>query len=77
MYIAEAANVLAPAYAALVQKGFSIRTSGPYMIAERGSDRFVAEDPLRLLGLVALTECRGSDWRVTGEEVEEFTAKFG
>lgn len=66
--IADAANTLNPALSVLRDKGFHL-----YVVPHREAfdtywaikDRrdFIADDPLRLLGLVALWEHLGDDWR--------------
>jgi len=37
----------------------------------------MAEDPILLLGVIALAEARGEDWRATDEQIEDFVARFG
>ena len=76
MYLAAAANVLTPAYLAIVSKGYSVSRVGDDIVAERESDRFVAEDPIQLLGLIALIEIRGEAWQATDDEIEDFTSRF-
>jgi hypothetical protein len=46
-------------------------------IAEDAAQRFVAEDPLALLGLVALYEARGPEWQASDEQIDRFLAEFG
>jgi hypothetical protein len=82
--LADAANTLVPAYLALLQRGFSVsRESGSsddseaWWIAEDADRRFVAADPLALLGLVALYETRGSEWQASDEQIDRFLAEFG
>lgn len=82
--LADAANTLVPAYLALLQRGLSVSckpassdTEEGWWIAEDAAQRFVAADPLTLLGLVALYETRGSEWRASDEEIDQFLAEFG
>jgi hypothetical protein len=79
--LASAGNVLVPAYLALKQKGYSVRceVSGDEetWYAESPSCLFVAEDPLTLLGIVALYETRGEDWRASDAEIDAFFARYG
>lgn len=83
--LAAAANTLIPAYLALLQRGLSVsrhpslvtESEEEYWVAENADCRFIAEDPLMLLGLVALRETRGADWKASDEEIERFLAEFG
>jgi hypothetical protein len=82
--LAGAPNTVIPAYLALLQRGLSVRREpasgsgrGSYWVAEDAGHRFVAEDPLTLLGLVALDETRGPDWQASDEEIDRFLAQFG
>ena len=81
--IASAGNVLVPAYLALVEKGFRVtrsktarRGDPEEWCAKKGAARFVAEDPLSLLGLVAMREARGRAWRASDEEIDAFFDRF-
>jgi hypothetical protein len=47
-----------------------------FWFAEQGDSRFVAEDPILLLGLVALYETRGENWRATDEQIEDFLNRY-
>lgn len=77
MLLSHAANTMTPAYLAILSKGYTVRTDGDYMIAERADARFVAEEPVALLGLIALFEVRGEDWAATDDEIEDFIRQFG
>lgn len=81
--LATAPNTLIPAYLALLQRGLSVHRdqsseSGhpAYWVAEDPGRRFIAEDTLTLLGLVALAETRGPEWQATDEEIDRFLADF-
>jgi hypothetical protein len=81
--IANAANVIVPAYLALQQKGYSVSCGNSstadgeeVWCAENFSHRFIAEDPVTLLGLVAIYETRGEEWKASDEEIEEFLSKY-
>lgn len=76
MYIADAANVLVPAYLAICRKGYLVKNENGYMTAELGDRRFLAEDPLRLLGLIALAEIRGAAWQASDEEIDDYLRRF-
>lgn len=77
MHLADAANTMTPAYLAILAKGYSVKSSGEYMIAERDGSSFVADGPVALLGLIALAEIRGESWQATDDEIDEFMALFG
>lgn len=74
MKIAAAANVMAPAWLAILAKGFRVELREPYLVAVRGNDEFVAEDPITLLGLIAVVEARGENWQATDEEIARLMA---
>ena len=81
--LASAGNTVVPAYLALQQKGYSVRTvktpdSGAEELcfAEDAGHRFVAEDPLLLLALVALYETRGQEWQATDDQITAFIAQY-
>jgi hypothetical protein len=76
-----AGNTLAPAWLALQQKGYVVRSEHTGTEAERwvaaSAERdFIAPDPLSLLGLVALYETRGDEWQATDAEIEAFLARY-
>jgi hypothetical protein len=78
-HLATAGNVLVPAYLALKQKGFRVwcvksssDTELETWYAEDEGRHFCAEDPLSLLGLVAIQETCGYDWEATDEEIDAF-----
>ena len=77
MQISLAANTMAPAYLAILSKGFVVTTSGDMMVAEKGQHRFVAEEPVSLLGLIALAEVRGEEWQASDDEIAAFLRNFG
>jgi hypothetical protein len=79
LHIVTAGNVLAPAFALLQSLGYRVThvTSAngkrsTFLQAENDHFRLIAEDPIYLLGLVKLAECRGASWAPTTEEVETF-----
>ncbi|MEL7360929.1 MAG: hypothetical protein AAFN13_02550 [Bacteroidota bacterium] len=76
-----AANVLIPAILALRAMGYDVsrRYDGDqeWWKAETESLEFGAEDPLSLLGLVALRENRGAAWRASDAEIEAVMQEFG
>ena len=80
---ASAANVIVPAYLALQQKGYHVWCEGSADVsgedtwyAENSCCRFVAEDPVTLLGLVAMYETRGDDWTASDQQIDEFLSEY-
>jgi hypothetical protein len=82
MKIFAAGNVLVPAYLALENMGYRVtrRTAGAdeaeTWTAAKDGNEFHADNPLELLGLVAMSETRGDDWLATDAEVEAFLKQF-
>ncbi len=79
--IASAANTIVPAYLALREKGYQVSRVGVSEHEEtwqalKGREEFIAEDPLTLLGLVALYEVRGAVWEAPDIEIDEFVRRF-
>jgi hypothetical protein len=77
-----AANVVIPAYLALLAKGYRVRCERlpdetENWIAESALGRFGADDPITLLGVVTVAETRGENWRASDEEIERFLKEFG
>lgn len=72
IHIAAAGNVEAPAWVALLARGYEVR-SGPLGWTATGPlGTFEADGALSLLGLVALAESRGSRWQASDGEIEAF-----
>jgi hypothetical protein len=79
--IASAGNTIVPAYLALLEKGYRVSRVG---VDEHGetwqalkeSEEFIAEDPLTLLGLVALYEARGAAWQAPDVDIDAFLKRF-
>jgi hypothetical protein len=71
-----AGNTMVPAYLTLLQKGYMIRQTrigdDEHWVAEKDDWRFGAEDPLSLLGIVAIHEVRGEAWKADDEQIESF-----
>ena len=79
--IASAGNTIVPAYLALLAKGYwvtrlGVREREETWQALKGSEEFIAEDPVSLLGLVALYEVRGIGWKADDAEIDAFVARF-
>ena len=83
MKIAAAGNTETPAYLALLARGLDISKSATnagsdeQWTATDGQRYFIGSGPLELLGLVALVDARGEDWRASDREIDEFLEKFG
>jgi hypothetical protein len=45
-------------------------------VAEKGETKFMAEDPVTLLGVQAIYESRQSDWKATDDELDNFLKEF-
>jgi hypothetical protein len=73
--IADAGNTVVPAYLTLLAKRYTVSRQEPVSSeseeswnAEIEHRRFIAGDPVTLLGLVALFEARGEGWRPSDED---------
>lgn len=73
IFIASAANTLAPALSVLQELGFAVSRvpdSESLLRADNGHIELVAEDTLLLLGLASLALHRGASWEPTDAEVD-------
>lgn len=82
MNLHAAGNVVVPAYLALLAKGYRVHCERrsdetENWIAEGPHGRFGADDPITLLGVVAVAETRGENWPASDEEIERFLKEFG
>lgn len=81
MWLSAASNLEIPAFLALTSKGYEVQreTRGEWELwtAIRGEDRFHAESPLLLLGVVSVAEERGENWPATDEQIDSFWKRFG
>lgn len=75
--IAAAANTVVPALLALESLGYTVVEDGSVVVATAGSERFAADDPVTVLGLVKLIETRSWNWRASDEEIAAVLGKFG
>jgi hypothetical protein len=76
-----AGNVEIPAYLTLVEKGYIVTCewrsdTSDYWLADGPLGQFGAEDPISLLGVVAVVETRGDSWRATDDEIDAYLEKF-
>ncbi|MFI6998444.1 hypothetical protein [Nocardia sp. NPDC050175] len=75
--IAHGGNTLIPAILAIEAGGFRITEQGTLLVATDGTDTYVADDPVALLGLIKLVELRGWSWQASDDEVDTTLARFG
>ena len=80
-HITHAGNTLVPAYLEIRRRGFEVRRDRSIpncetWYAEKEQTKFSSDDPVSLLGLVAMVESRGEDWQACDEEVNEFMRAF-
>jgi hypothetical protein len=78
--LTSAGNVIVPAYLTLLHKGYMVRQEvkdeSEIWFAETEDRLFTAEDVLSLLGLVAIYEGRGEEWRADDEAITRFIAQY-
>lgn len=75
--IAAAANTVVPALLALESLGYTVTVDGSLVVATASNERFAADDPVTVLGLVKLIETRSWNWRASDEEITATIGKFG
>ena len=74
--ITDAGNVLIPACLVLRAKGYRVSRSylgsglSEWWEADKPGERFSAENPIALLGIVAIYEVRGLDWQANETEFD-------
>ncbi len=83
MKVSEAGNTIIPAYYALIEKGYQVERvlkepedNITLWRATKGSLECNASNPITLLGVVAMAETRGEDWKLTQAEFKEFHEKY-
>ena len=78
--IADAGNVDVPAYLTLKERGYTVTCTysedGEVWTATSGDCELIAECPVTLLGLAALYETRGQEWKASDDEIEGFLKLF-
>ncbi len=78
--IADAGNTIVPCILALRSMGFTVRTeeveNRVLWKAESSLLRFIADDPVALLGLVAMRESRGQHWKAADDEIDAAMEEF-
>jgi hypothetical protein len=78
-HIAAAGNTVAPALLALETLGFRVELSDDEpttCTATRADERYVASDPVTVLGLVRLVDIRGWDWAPSDAEFHVVLQRF-
>lgn len=85
--IASAGNSDTAAFAVLLSKGYTVqirkKSDGKdgWFVAQKDGSEFIGDTPLETLGLIAMFEFRGEDWKPTDQEVVAITeleeAAFG
>lgn len=85
--IASAGNSDSAAYAVLLSKGYTVKIekktdcNAGWYVAEKDGSKFIGDTPIETLGLIAMFEYRGEDWKPTDLEVMAITefeeAAFG
>jgi hypothetical protein len=75
--IVGAANTVVPAILALEALGYRVTREGDLISATSEDGRFVAADPISLLGLVKLVETRSWDWKASDEDIDATLRRFG
>ena len=73
--IASAGNSDTAAYAVLLSKGYKVEIrkesdgKDGWFVAQKDGSEFIGDTPLETLGLVAMFEFRGEDWKPTDLEI--------
>jgi hypothetical protein len=62
--ISQAGNTVVPAILALEAKGMTVEVRESQIVARSELGPLSADDPVEVLGLVALVEVRGAAWRL-------------
>ena len=67
-----------PSILALEAAGFQVEQIGEDLLrAASPTGRYVAADPLELLGLIKLIEVRGRSWQATDSQIDSVLERFG
>lgn len=74
--IAQAGNTVIPAILALEEMGMVVDVAADLVVASSASGRFIANDPVAVLGLVRLFELRGEEWMASDEEIAAAFERF-
>lgn len=78
--IVSCGNVAVPAYLTLKTLGFEITSSSDNeqetWRAEKGDLVLIGDSTLEILGLYFLRQQRGSDWKASDNEIDDFLNRF-
>jgi hypothetical protein len=74
--IVQAGNTVVPALLAVELLGFAVEVSGDNLIARRGPEEYLANDPAALLGLIRLVELRSWDWAASDSQIDETLRRY-
>ncbi len=76
--IAAAGNTVVPSILALEAAGFQVEQTGEDLLqAISPTGRYIADDPLQLLGLIKLIEVRGWSWQAADSQIDSVLERFG
>ena len=75
--IVQAGDRVVPALLALQELGFEISIEEGSAVATSGDGRFVADDPIAVLGHMKLVETRSWGWRAPDEQVDAAPMRCG
>jgi hypothetical protein len=75
--ITHAGNTVVPALLALEKLGFEVSVEEGLIVATSENGRFVAADPVAVLGLIKLVETRSWDWSASDEQIDAALERFG
>ncbi len=79
--IAIAGNTETPAYLTIKSLGFKVscepqENEEEWWIAENEHFKFVATNLVELLGLIAMRQQRGIEWKASDKEIKKFLSNF-
>ncbi len=81
--LTNAGNTMVPAILSLESKGYLVRwergersPDDETWFAEGPLGKFCGNDPVELLGLVAMREMRGPDWKASDQQIDEFMHRY-
>lgn len=74
--IAQAGDTVVPAILALEEMGMIVDVQADQVVASSAVGRFIAEDPVAVLGLVRLLELRGAEWMAKDEDIAAAFERF-
>ena len=82
-HIENAGNTTVPVVLTLRAKGYSLRwerkgatPDGETWFAVGPAGSFSSDDPVSLLGLIAMREHRGPDWKAADDEIDAFLSEY-